>query len=277
LPYPLEEDAAGYLYTLGALGCRVVPNGTHAIEMEAVFPEEGSAATGARALEGFLRRLGCSSPVRRVERPDEPWVERYEASRDPLALPGGFLVLPRDSRGSDRSVTRTLVIPPGRAFGTGEHPTTRLTLAAMVRELRPGRPVLDLGTGSGLLAFAAARLGAAPVVGIDHDPDAVAVARANRRLNGLDGAVRLLVGTTASLARRPFDLVAANLYLEVLEEVSRPLARRQVVGGRCVLSGFSPDQVPRLRAAWEESGYGLRRSEVEGDWAAVTLVREGPP
>jgi ribosomal protein L11 methyltransferase len=273
LPESLEEETAGYLQTLGALGAEARPAGEGRVRLEVSYREAEAAERGRRALEAFLAAQGQTAPTRMASRTEEPWVERYERSRRPLDLPGGFRVLPAAPADLSSLAGRTLLLPPGRAFGTGEHPTTRLVLAEMVAELRPGRALLDLGTGSALLALAAARLGASPVLGVDHDPEALEVARENRSLNGLEGSLTLAAGTIDCARAFPFDLVLANLFRRPLEEVAGPVSLRQRPGGRCVLSGFGPSDLDDLARTWEGRGYRRVRESREGEWACLTLRR----
>lgn len=277
LPASLEEETAGYLQSLGALGAQSHSTGGGRVRLEVSYRTAEEAARGRRTLADYLERLGERASVETERRPEEPWVERYESSRKPLDLPGGFRVLPDVPADPSAVSRRTLVVPPGRAFGTGEHPTTRLVFAEMIEELRPGRALLDLGTGSALLALAAARLGASPVLGVDHDPEALGVARENRARNRLEGGLVLAAGTIECVGPAAFDLVLANLFRRPLEEVACSVARLQPAGGRSILSGFGPEDLPPLEAAWTSCGYRKVREAREGDWACLTLCREGLP
>jgi ribosomal protein L11 methyltransferase len=132
-------------------------------------------------------------------------------------------------------------IDPGGSFGSGTHATTRLLLAQLVARLIPGSAVFDVGTGSGILAVAAARLGAGRVVAVDIDADAVEVARANAANNGV--ADRIDVSTDpAERVRGPFDLVVANLTAAVLASLAGPLVEAVKPGGVLLMSGMLPGQ-----------------------------------
>ncbi len=169
-------------------------------------------------------------------------------------------------------------LDPGQAFGTGQHPTTRLCLAAIERECAPGDVVLDLGTGSGVLALAAARLGASRVDALDSDPDAVEAARENVRRNGLEGSVQALRGSLDPErgAVDEYDFVAANISSGVVCELLPAMARALRPGGRLVLSGFMADRVSEVLAA--ARGAGLEDVAVEQDeeWCAVGAGKASP-
>jgi ribosomal protein L11 methyltransferase len=206
---------------------------------------------------------------------EEPWVERQEASRRPLAVGKRFLIVPEASAvPSAIAVDRVvLVVPPKRAFGTGEHETTRQCVELLEEIAIDGLRVLDLGTGSGILAMAAGALGAAQVVGVDDDPEAVEMARENLAANPEPGAVvALVVGREPCLAG-VFDVLLANLYAGVLETLAPRLAVLQPCGAAAILSGFSPQDAESVSAAWCEAGYREARRPRAGEWAALLMVR----
>jgi ribosomal protein L11 methyltransferase len=147
---------------------------------------------------------------------------------------------------------RTIVIEPGQAFGTGHHETTAGCLAALAELDLAGRSLLDAGTGSGILAIAAARLGAGEVVGCDLDPVAVAVARENIASNGV--AVTVLEGDVAVLGDRRFDIVVANLDTSALVWAGTALVRRLADGGTLLASGVSPERSEEAVAAFAHAG-----------------------
>jgi ribosomal protein L11 methyltransferase len=178
-----------------------------------------------------------------------------------------------------------IALDPGMAFGTGLHPTTRLCLAALevVADAdglgpadghRPVARVLDVGCGSGILSIAAARLGAAAVLGLDIDPIAVAACTANARRNRVRRRVRARLGTLPS-ASGPFDIVLANLVATLLVELARALRDELRPGGRLVASGIFVDREADVRTAFESVGMTVERRAAEGDWVALTAVRLG--
>jgi ribosomal protein L11 methyltransferase len=154
------------------------------------------------------------------------------------------------------SHTETIVVDPGRAFGTGAHPTTRLTLE-LLQELEPGS-LLDIGCGSGVLSIAAAKLGFAPVLGIDVDEAAVEATAANARVNGVEVEARLLDGLRDELPQT--DVALANVALDVVERLLPRLRSRLVV-----TSGYLDRDRPDV-PGWEHVG----RRERDG-WAADVL------
>lgn len=170
-------------------------------------------------------------------------------------------------------------LDPGMAFGTGLHPTTRLCLAALEEHVRPGQSVLDLGTGSGILAIAAARLGADPVYALDIDPVAAAVAASNVQTNRVEGVVRVRQGTLEDRSWRTddgpqaFDLIVANIIARVVIELAGPLAAALAPAGTLIASGIIADRADDVIAAFTAAGFSRIGRQQEGDWIALIAQR----
>jgi ribosomal protein L11 methyltransferase len=179
-------------------------------------------------------------------------------------LPGGGPADARVERGN-----LTVQVDPGGAFGGGEHPTTRLCLAAAVSYVRRGTRVIDVGTGSGILALACARLGAGRVLAIDNDRGALAVARANADANRLGRAVTIRQGDALSGVRWRVDLVLANLSADALWPVFRRARACLAPGGRLVSSGFGTVSLAEVRDLAIAAGLEIVRTPRLEDWCAV--------
>jgi ribosomal protein L11 methyltransferase len=208
------------------------------------------------------------------------WVAASLEGLNPVRA-GRFVVHGSHDRGDVRLNDIGIEIEAALAFGTGHHGTTRGCLLALVDELKRRRPrgVLDVGTGTGILAFAAAKALKSRVVAGDIDPVAVAVARDNARLNGIAPHLALYVGpgTRSGLANRPraFDVVFANILAKPLRLLAPALARTVSTGGTLVLSGLLARDVPGVLSAYAAQGFSLAaRRDLEG-WAALTLRRGG--
>ena len=170
-----------------------------------------------------------------------------------------------------------VTLDPGMAFGTGLHPTTRLSLVALERVADEGSSealssVLDVGCGSGILSIAAAQLGAVRVLGLDIDPIAVEATAANVRRNHLSRRVRARRGSLPS-RQVPFQLVLANLVASVLVDLATGLAAELRPGGRLIAAGIMSDRESDVRTAFAANGLQIEARDVEGDWVALTAVR----
>ena len=202
------------------------------------------------------------------------WAEAWKAHFSPIAVGAGFWIIPAWVDPADVPAAaggRVIRLDPGMAFGTGLHPTTQLCLAALEACVRPGAAVLDVGTGSGILAIGAAGLGAANVVGIDIDAKAVEIAAANAALNG--ARLQLRAGTIEAAGDAVFDVVVANILAGTLIDLAGPLAARVRPGGRLIGSGILADQAPGVAAAFAAAGLVPSGEELSGDWVAITAER----
>jgi len=243
--------------------------------LEAYFaapPEEAAVLDLIRPL------VGPSADQASFERLEEKdWVKASLDGLTPVRA-GRFLVHGSHDRAALRAHDWAIEIEAALAFGTGHHGTTKGCLLAIADELKKRRPrrVLDVGTGTGVLAFAAARALKRPVVAGDLDPVAIEVARRNARLNGLAPNFRAYVGpgTRHALARQGrFDLVLANILARPLRRLAPSLARALAPGGTLILSGLLPGDVPGILSAYAAQELRLaRRRDLDG-WAVLTMSR----
>jgi ribosomal protein L11 methyltransferase len=156
------------------------------------------------------------------------------------------------------------------AFGTGQHPTTAMCLRALEERVRRGDEVLDLGTGSGILAVAAARLGARRVIALDIEPQAVKAARENAAANGVGDVVEVREGTLPeSTTGERFDIIVANISGLAIERLAGVFAGALKNGGALIVSGFLEDAVAGLGRAFAEAGLRVDGVEAEGVWRAM--------
>jgi ribosomal protein L11 methyltransferase len=281
----VREAVTNFLWEAGALGvvdeARGNGPGDPAV-LQAFFPpgaDAESLATRIRAYAAELRTLGVgpTGPVAVGRLPPAPWAEAWRAHFRPLAVGRRLCVSPPWERPeSALAAGREVVwIEPGRAFGTGGHATTRGCLELLERVIERGRVtrVLDIGTGSGILAIAALRLGVPEALGIDPDPDATSAAMENAVRNGVTARLRVETTDLASWSGRPVDLVLANLLAAAHVTHAADLARAVEPGGWAVLGGLLVHEVPVVTGALAPYGLWLEEvAELEG-WAALSCGR----
>jgi ribosomal protein L11 methyltransferase len=284
-----EADADAFgdaLLAAGALAVSVEDADAGTAAERPLFGEPGAAPEGGwtrnvlRALvaadadadailaEAAAAMGWAAPPARRIEAvPDEDWVRATQSQFEPIRVSERLWIVPTWHAAPDPAALN-IALDPGLAFGTGSHPTTRLCLRWLEARVAGGESVLDYGCGSGILAIAAAKLGAADVVGIDIDPEAVRAARANAAAN----AARARFAGTDETLPPPADLVVANILASPLKLLAPLLAAQTRRGGRLVLAGLldaQSDDVAAAYAPWFDMAVFDR---AEG-WTALEGVR----
>lgn len=205
------------------------------------------------------------------EVPDD-WADRWQDFHKPLLIGGRLWLRPSWERAREDAID--LVVDPGQAFGTGAHPTTRLCLELLLELAEAGEaggPLADLGTGSGVLAIAAAKLGWEPVRGYDHERAAIEAAAANAAANGV--AVELQLANLRECLPALPETVVANLTAPVLSAIAgrlQPRPRPRTL----VCSGLLPAELDQVAAAFASAGLGQVERRRDGEWAAL-LLRAG--
>ena len=234
-----------------------------------------SADQRDRAAE-IARAFAPDASVTTVSISDEAWAERSQASLTAIRV-GRVIVTPpwaRTEASPDEDIVITIV--PSMGFGTGHHASTRLCLQLLQLCAFGARSVVDVGTGSGVLAIAAWRLGAECVIGIDVDGDALTSARENVDLNGAGSTVQLRV---IDLAHAPnefttaFDLVLANLTGAMLGRFAAELESLVTPGGSLIVSGFQTDEEAAVDAAFTIAGLTRHERAEEEHWVAIRLTK----
>ncbi|MCI0344048.1 MAG: 50S ribosomal protein L11 methyltransferase [Chloroflexi bacterium] len=249
-------------------------------------PSSDPAATAAAvtAVETALAHLSAFGlrPIGELttrEVHEDDWATAWKRHFPVLRLGRRLVVRPTWRRHRPVRDEAVVTLDPGMAFGTGLHPTTRLSLIALERVADSGDAnalgrVLDVGCGSGILSIAAAQLGAGRVLGLDIDPIAVESTVSNVRRNHLSRRIRARLGSLPS-RQPPFDLVLANLVASVIIDLAGELAAELRPGGRLIAAGIFVDREADVQAAFEAASLRVEGRDVEGDWVALTAVRPG--
>lgn len=242
-------------------------------------PNEHLASIEAR-MTAILASQGESTAPEREVLEDADWVSRTLADLAPVRA-GQFVVHGSHDRGCARAGETAIEIDAGQAFGTGHHGTTAGCLAMIDRHLRakPVRRVLDIGTGSGVLAIALARRTRRQVLASDIDPIAVEVARTNTRLNRMHNLVECITATGLQnrtiAASAPYDLVVANILARPLQKLARDVSRILDSRATVILSGLLPHQKGRIVATYRIAGLRLEHAHLRDGWLTLVL-RKGP-
>ena len=221
-------------------------------------------------LHQTLRRLaGEDAPDVVIQSlPDQDWNRQWAESVKPLRIGKRIVVTPSWERVNPEPGRIEIILDPKQAFGTGHHATTSLLLEWLEEEISEGCCVLDVGTGSGLLAMVALRLGAGQAVGIDHDPTAINCAREYAAMNGFGPELILECGAFAGDV--PHDVVLANLDRRTLLDLAQPLA--DSTRGKLLVSGLLVDQCGEIVSAFAGAGLYVRRQRERDGWLAVEFT-----
>ena len=198
---------------------------------------------------------------------EQNWVQLTQSQFDPIRVSERLWIVPSWHETPDPAAVN-LILDPGMAFGTGSHPTTRLCLEWLERNVAAGCTVLDYGCGSGILAIAAARLGAARVAGVDIDPQAVEAARANAERNGVTA---LFADSTQPLAGE-YDLVVANILSNPLRVLAPAICAHVRSGGRLALSGILREQAEEIIAIYAQ-WLPMQVADVREDWVCLAGIK----
>jgi ribosomal protein L11 methyltransferase len=273
---PAEEGLANLLSELGASGLIIQEDPSSCLRLTAFFPPLSDLPPKVETISCYLdslKDLGIDPGPAQVE--VLPWRETGESERwkhffKPLLLGRRLVIKPTwENYPSDPSEV-IIEIDPGGAFGTGRHPTTAACLRFLERWVRGGETVLDLGTGSGILAIAALKLGAQSVKALEIDREAARVALQNCQLNRVRERVEIIGGSLSSLSAETFDIVVANLtFQEILPLVSELASHLTPYKGIAFLAGILRRELSSLEAALGISGLHLVEWEFQGEWIGV--------
>jgi ribosomal protein L11 methyltransferase len=207
--------------------------------------------------------------IARIKRED--WAESWKKHFQPFEVRGSLLVKPSWSKKRPRKNQPVVILDPGLSFGTGQHPTTAFCLSEIVRRRQAGtrQSFLDIGTGSGILAIAAVKLGYQPVHAFDFDPESIRVSRENARVNDVAARIKIKRGDVTRLELKPgrrFDLVCANLISNLLIAERKKIVAQLPRGGTLVLAGILRSEFSEVQQAFEDQGLELLRCKTDREW-----------
>jgi len=250
------------------------------VVLRTYVPMDAQAEDIRQRVEQALWHLGQLRPVGPLQTrvlQEEDWANEWKKHYQVQRIGKRIVIVPSWLEYTPQPDDLILNLDPGMAFGTGLHPTTRLCLQLLERRMQPSLTVLDVGTGSGILAIAAVRLGAASVFALDNDPVAVEVARENVQRNGLSEQVAVELGSLG-VADAPvqgigegYQLIVANIISHVLIALAQDLATALLPGGMLITSGIIQEREAEVIQALAAAGLQIQERVQEGDWVALVL------
>ena len=278
------ESLSDALLEHGALSVDLLDADADTPDEQAIFGEPGEPPPGvwqhnrvsalfdadvdvAGLLSAAVQDIGLTEPpVYRIETlADNDWVRLTQSQFEPIPISDRLWIVPTWHTPADPSAIN-IVLDPGLAFGTGSHPTTRLCLRWLDSHLQGGEQVLDYGCGSGILAIAALKLGAANAVGVDVDAQAVTASRDNALANGVENT-RFYLPNDAP--KRSYDVVVANILTNPLRLLAPLLAEATRTGGQIVLSGILEAQAQDVMKIYQQ-GFALNAPVFEAGWVCLS-------
>jgi ribosomal protein L11 methyltransferase len=282
----LEAEAAvgELLHAVFGIAPSVFTHPEKRVPVVSVYLDEKKSVTRAQhqaVAEGMARIEKCGLAigdwkleVKRLRRED--WVDSWKRHFQPIRIGDKLLVRPSWRKDKAAPGQAVVVLDPGLSFGTGQHATTQFCLRQLVAQRHNGKQsLLDVGTGSGILAIAGVKLGYRPVKAIDFDSEAIRVARENARRNRVTAHLEPKVGDVTKLsprARVKYDVVCANLYYDLLTANAHRLIARVKSGGVLVLAGILETQFSEVQAAVEGQGMVLKKTTRQGEWQSGVFV-----
>jgi len=269
-PLHLEEISA-YLFVLGCSGIEERKN-----EILVYFETDKWTAEIRRLLRTFLAERFPQAAARHLsftKFKEQNWSEKWKETFKSIRISKKLVVVPEWETFRPQKAEEVIIVNPKMAFGTGRHETTRLILRLLPEYVKQGRPVLDAGTGSAILAIYAARLGTAAVTAFDVDPAAIANARENIFLNKVADKIKLITGDLSAVKRGKYPLILANINRNVLLALAGKFIEYTVSGGILILSGLLESDFTRILKVYTRNGWNLKDKIHEGEWLALVFEK----
>ena len=238
--------------------------------------EEKNYAEAVTFLRDRFSLLGLDVDTEVIGVDEDDWADAWKQYYKPVKCGKKIVIVPLWEKYDAEKDEVIIKMDPGMAFGTGTHETTRLCLSMMEKHMQKDMTVLDMGTGSGILAIYAAKLGATKIDAYDIDPVAVRVAKENFKENGVEDKIHCDVSDlmqNADKTREKYDFVCANIVADIVIRLSECMGDYVKKDGLCAVSGIIEPQAERVKKAVSEKGFVLIDEEKENDWCAFVFKR----
>jgi len=281
------EDAVVELFTrhFGDAASSYVDFETNFATITVYFEKKPRISPTQRAelTAGFKRIRECGLEIGRPKLsvrklPRQDWAESWKRHFHPIEIGSALLIKPSWSRKRPLKGQPAIILDPGLSFGTGQHPTTAFCLRELVARRNPGteQAFLDIGTGSGILAIAAARLGYWPADAFDFDPEAIRVALANAKRNRVLNKIRFFEQDVTKFSRvgPKYSVICANLISNLLISARDRILARLAPVGVVIVAGILKMEFNSVRRAYEEAGLRLIASKVQNEWQSGSFARK---
>ncbi|HIE29521.1 TPA: 50S ribosomal protein L11 methyltransferase [Candidatus Poribacteria bacterium] len=292
--YEAAEIVSNFLLELGASGvlindevCETALHDTsspvnsvrclHRVNLITHFPTDDLIGNRIAKIKTFLQELqeiGLEIRPAQIEIKsitDERWSESWKSAFPPLRIGQRFIVSPRWNKITPSSEQVVIWLDPGMAFGTGYHPTTQLALSLLEEVISGGERVADIGTGSGILAIAAAKLGADKVIATDIDKTVIPIAQENARINGVEEKIEIVVGNAFESLSGRYDIIVVNILTKVILPIIPDCPNYLKADGLLIFSGILTEEMPNIESAARFNGLQIVKTVTKEDWVGVSL------
>lgn len=273
---PIEDACSNFLFELGASGCQIGEG-----VLEGYFLEADWTDDNWQRLQRYMEELaalGFVLPAGKMQLEKishRDWNEQWKRSIQPIDVGRRITIKPSWIELPIRSGRIVIEIDPQMAFGTGTHATTQLMLQLLEEHAAACRRILDMGTGTGILAIAAARFSSAHIVAFDNDPIATATARENILKNQVASRIDLFCGTLDAIQKRRYDLILANVNRTVILASLKQMHDLLWPQGQAILSGILDEERPLFIAALEQLPWKIVAEKQQDEWLAFVIEKEG--
>ena len=274
-----SDAIANYLFEIDAIGVELKDITSNTTSIIAYFPLDervNSRTTKIREFISLLPTWGIDSQSTKIDIKNvesEDWEQAWKSSYSPQKIGNQLHIVPSWYDVSDNQNDISIIIDPGMAFGTGYHPTTRLSLRLIEQTIKPNHIVADIGTGSGILSIASIKLGASRVDAIEIDPSAIPVAKENFSTNGVLSQVRLYEGDRLGITNEVYDLIVGNILTKTIIPMIPECISRCKPDGSLIFSGILNTEFDLIQDTLEENGFECKQviEELEGNvvWLGI--------
>lgn len=274
------EDSADYLGEVGKYG-ELFPEveQKETVKITAYYPETADIAAIKQEVNRRLNELGDFGlttgevALETQELVEEDWAENWKKYYEPARITHDLTIVPSWTDYQASASEKVIRLDPGMAFGTGTHPTTKMSLYALEQVLRGGETVLDVGTGSGVLSIASSLLGAKEIYAYDLDEVAVRVAQENIDLNDHMQNIHVAAGDLLKGVEQEADVIVANILADILVNLTEDAYRLVKDEGYLIMSGIISEKWEMVRQSAEQAGFFLETHMVQGEWNACIFKK----
>ncbi len=269
-----SDAVANYLFELDAVGIEIKDEAA-LVRLISYFPMDDLVGERVQKVRQFLNQLpqweidSQPAEIRLESVEEEDWAEAWRSAFPPLNIGKRLVIAPTWHQVTLQASQILIRLDAGMAFGTGQHPTTHLSLELLEEAIEKNEVIADLGTGSGILSIAAAKLGAELIDAVDFDPTTIPIAKENFQLNDVESVIRLHQGDGVKVLRQTYDLIVANILTKVILPMIPKFPQFLKPDGEVILSGIMTQEAKQVEGVLAENGFHCIETRQLENWAGI--------